>query len=399
MIIDMSYWTRVGRRILYVILILIGLIIALKLSVFYMPFLIAFIISLIIEPAIRFIMKKLKLTRKTSSIIIFVLVATVILGGLAWGIVSLFSEASNLLQSLNFYVDKMYSLFQSFTNRFDFNKIHFPNEINQVLQNSTGGIINTASNWLRNSLTGLLNIITSIPTIAIYFVVTIMALYLICVDKVYILDQIEHHLPKKWVFKLGTHIKELTKTLGGYLKAEVTLILISFIISLIGLYILKIAKFNIEYPLLMALFIGFVDALPILGSGTVMVPWAIISGLNGDLKLGIAIIILFAIMSTIRQFLEPKLVSKHICRVAKQLNLPLEYNIGYADYNETNGITNIPHPEFWKVATHEGCTAIIGVDAHHYQYLETPVYYDRARQTLQNLGMKVIDKIPFLNEK
>ena len=161
-----------------------------------MPFLIAFIISLIIEPAIRFIMKKLKLTRKTSSIIIFVLVATVILGGLAWGIVSLFSEASNLLQSLNFYVDKMYSLFQSFTNRFDFNKIHFPNEINQVLQNSTGGIINTASNWLRNSLTGLLNIITSIPTIAIYFVVTIMALYLICVDKVYILDQIEHHLPK-----------------------------------------------------------------------------------------------------------------------------------------------------------------------------------------------------------
>lgn len=64
MIIDMSYWTRVGRRILYVILILIGLIIALKLSVFYMPFLIAFIISLIIEPAIRFIMKSIKLTRK-----------------------------------------------------------------------------------------------------------------------------------------------------------------------------------------------------------------------------------------------------------------------------------------------------------------------------------------------
>ncbi len=110
--------------------------------------------------------------------------------------------------------------FKVFTNRFDFNKIHFPNEINQVLQNSTGGIINTASNWLRNSLTGLLNIITSIPTIAIYFVVTIMALYLICVDKVYILDQIEHHLPKKWVFKLGTHIKELTKNTWRLFKSR-----------------------------------------------------------------------------------------------------------------------------------------------------------------------------------
>lgn len=94
-----------------------------------------------------------------------------------------------------------------------------------------------------------------------------------------------------------------------------------------------------------------------------------------------------------------KLVSRHICRVAKRLKLPLEYNIGYEEYNEANGITNIPHPEFWTIAAHEGCTAIVGVDAHHYRYLETPVYYDHARQTLQNLGMKVIDKIPFINEK
>ena len=54
------------------------------------------------------------------------------------------------------------------------------------------------------------------------------------------------------------------------------------------------------------------DALPIVGSGTVMIPWAIISGINGDLKLGISIIVLFVIMSVIRQFLEPRLVSKHI---------------------------------------------------------------------------------------
>lgn len=312
MIIDMSYWTRVLRKILYVILILIGLYLAFKLSVFYMPFLIAFIISLIIEPLIRFIMRKTKLTRKTSSIVIFIIVSAVILGGLIWGIISLFSEASNLLQGLNGYVEKAYILFQNLINQFNFDKIHLPNEITEIFQNSTGGLINTVSNWVRNALTGLLNVITSIPSIAIYFTITIMALYLICVDKVYILDQIEHHFPKKWVLKIGGHIKELTKTLGGYLKAEVTLILVSFVISLIGLYILKFAKFNIEFPLLMALFIGFVDALPILGSGTVMVPWAIISALNGDIKLGIAIIILFAIMSTIRQFLEPRLVSKHI---------------------------------------------------------------------------------------
>ena len=312
MIIDMSYWTRVLKKILYVVLILIGLYLAFKLSIFYMPFLIAFIISLIIEPVIRFVMKKLKLTRKTSSIVIFIIVSVIILGSLIWGLISLFSEASNLLKGLNGYVEKAYIFFQNFINLFDFNKIQLPNEVITVIQNSAQVLISTVSTGARNFLTGLLNIITSIPTIGVYFAITIMALYLICVDKIYILDQIEHHLPKRWVFKLGEHIRELTKILGEYLKAQLTLVFVSFIISLIGLYILKFINFNIEFPLLIALLIGFVDALPILGSGTVMIPWAIISSLNGDLKLGIAIIILFIIMSITRQILEPKLVSKHI---------------------------------------------------------------------------------------
>ncbi len=312
MIIDMSYWTRVFSRILYVILILIGLIIALKLSVFYLPFLIAFIIYLIMEPAIKWIMKKTNLTRKTSSIAIFIIVSIVILGLLTWIIFTLFSEASNLLQDLNIYIEKAYNLFENLLKNVDFGKIKLPDEIQGILENSTGDILSTLSNWARNFLNGLIDIVTSIPSIAIYFSITVIALYFLCVDKIYILDQIEHHLPKTWVLRVGKHIKDLTKTLGGYLKAEATLILVSFIISLIGLYILKFMGFKLEFPLLIALGIGFVDALPILGSGTVMIPWAIICGINGEINLGIAIIILLIIMSVVRQFLEPRLVSKNI---------------------------------------------------------------------------------------
>ena len=67
---------------------------------------------------------------------------------------------------------------------------------------------------------------------------------------------------------------------------------------------------NVGFPLIIALGIAFVDALPILGSGTVMVPWGILSGLNGDLKLGLAIISLWIIMSVTRQLIEPKIVSR-----------------------------------------------------------------------------------------
>ena len=312
MIINMSYWTRVLKNILYVVLILLGLYIALELSIFYMPFLIAFIISLMIEPAIKKIMKKTHLTRRTSSIIIFVLVSVIIIGGLAWLLITLFSESSSLLQSLNDYFDKLYEQLQNLINYFNFDNIHLSDEVLEVIQNSTGDFLTTASDWLRNILNNLINFVTSIPSIAICIGITVIALYFICVDKIYILDQIEHHLPRLWVKKISIHLKDLIQTLGGYLKAEATLILVSFVISLIGLYILQIVGFNVQYPLLMALFIGFVDALPILGSGTVMIPWAIICALNGDINLGIAIIILLIIMSVVRQVLEPKLVSKNI---------------------------------------------------------------------------------------
>lgn len=312
MVFNISYWAKVGTRLLYVILLILGLYLALKLSIFYMPFLIAFIISLLIEPMIKFIMNKTHLTRRTSSIIIFILVSAIILGSLTWVIITLFSESSRLLQGLNDYFDKGYAQIQNFINSFDFDKIHLSDEIVSVINNSTTNVLDTVSNWLRDALTGLINFITQIPTIAICLGITVIALYFICVDKIYILDQLEYHLPKVWFRKINRHLRDLIKTLGGYLKAEATLILVSFFISLVGLYILAFCNFNIQYPLLMALLIGFVDALPILGSGTVMIPWAIISGLNGDLKLGIAIITLLIIMSIVRQFLEPKLVSKNI---------------------------------------------------------------------------------------
>ena len=88
--------------------------------------------------------------------------------------------------------------------------------------------------------------------------------------------------------------------------------MVTFSISVVGLYILKFIGMNVKYPLLIALAIVFVDALPILGSGTVMIPWAILSALHGDLRLGISITVLWIIMSVVRQILEPKVVSGKI---------------------------------------------------------------------------------------
>ena len=309
MIIDMNYWSKVLKKLLVFIFSIIGIYLAFKLAVFYMPFLIAFILSLLIEPIIHFCMKHLKLKRKTSAIIVFILVLAVLVAFLSWGIVSLISESSNLLGNLNIYVEKISNKINEIASQIDLSKFNLSNEIMSTIQNSGNDLLAEGTKIAKNILTGILNIITSIPTIGIYTAVCILSLFFICTDRIYMIDQLEHHIPELWVKKLAKHIRKITKSLGSYLKAQAILVLISFVICLIGLIVLKIAGFNIEFPLIAALIIGFVDALPIFGSSTVIIPWAVISAFNGDIRLAIALIILLLIMSTTRQFMEPRVVS------------------------------------------------------------------------------------------
>lgn len=309
---DLNYIYKVIRKVLNIVIIIIGIYIGVKISVFYMPFLIAFLISLMIEPAIKHLMKKTKMSRKMSSIIIFLIVFSIIIGSVIWGTITLVSESTNLLQALNLYIDKAYTQIQDVIGKMSITKISVSNNVLNLMQDTSKELLVKVSKWLTSFLTKLIDIITSIPTIGIYMVITILSLYFICTDRIYILDFMEQHMPKKWVQKIGIHIREITRNLGGYLKAQMILILVSLVISVIGLYIFKFVGMNVKYPLLIALAIGFVDALPILGSGSVMVPWAIISALNGDLRLGVSILILWIIMSLVRQFLEPKIVSGKI---------------------------------------------------------------------------------------
>lgn len=309
---DLNYIYKIIRKIINLILIIVGVYIGCKLVFFYIPFLIAFVISLIIEPAIKYLMKKANLTRKMSSIIIFLIVFSVIIGTVTWGILLLVSESTNLLQMLNLYIDKAYAQIQNTVRKMSITQINISNNVSNLFQEASTEVLFRISGWLTEFLTKLVNAITSIPTIAIYTVITILSLYFMCTDRIYILDMMEHHMPSKWVQKMAIHIKEISKSLGGYLKAEAIIILVSFLISIIGLYVLKFIGMNVKYPLLIALAIAFVDALPILGSGTAMIPWAIISAINGDFRLGIAILIIWIIMSVVRQILEPKIVSGKI---------------------------------------------------------------------------------------
>ena len=189
-------WTGISKKIAYFVLIIIVLYFSFKLAIFYIPFVLAFIISLIMEPAIKKLMKKFKLSRKFSSIIIFLIVFGTILGFLSWGIVTLITEATKLSSNFNEYYENISKLILSVINNM---KMNLPEQVIQILENTINSLLQNASGYLQQFLGNIIKFFTTIPTIAIYFAVTILALYFICTDKIYMIDELEHHLPEKWV--------------------------------------------------------------------------------------------------------------------------------------------------------------------------------------------------------
>ena len=245
MVIDMNYWNKVIKNIVILAISILAVYLFFKLAIFYIPFLIAFVISLIIEPIIKFIMRKTHLSRRVSSIFVFIVAIALIVGILVWGITTFIAETTSLLENINMYIDSIYNIFNNITSRIDLSKINIPNEVMNIINESGIEFLSTITDLVRNFLIKIIDFITSIPTLGVYAGITLISLYFMCVDKIYMIDQVEHHLPETWVKRIGIHLKEIIKSLGGYLKAEIILVGISFIICLIR--IIYIIFFKLQY--------------------------------------------------------------------------------------------------------------------------------------------------------
>jgi len=301
---------EISKLFLYFVLVVISVYLLLKLFIFYIPFLIGFIIAELLEPSIKFVKKKTNLTRKTSSILVLVIFFVICITLILLGIIFLVSEATDFLSGLNGYIEIIIKKVQEMSSFFKFNNMN--DNIKIMLENWTLEFITDAGNIVKNYLTNFIKWITKIPNFLVYLVITVLSTYFISSDKFYILDRMEYHFTKKWIGNIREKVRGIRNSLFSYVKAEIIMVAISFIIVLIGLNVFNILGFNVKYPLLMAVIIGFVDALPILGSGTVLIPWAIISFLDGDTALGSLLLGLYVFTLVAKQFLEPKIVSNKI---------------------------------------------------------------------------------------
>ena len=146
-----------------------------------------------------------------------------------------------------------------------------------------------------------------LPGFLLSVLVVLIAAYYFAIDFKKINSGMLRVLPEAWQASLRKGKSVLAQTAGNFLRAYGFLLLVTFFELFAALLIL-----GYRYAFLLAAVIALIDILPVLGTGTVLIPWAVFSLIIGDVYHGVGLLIVYAVITVVRQVIEPKVVGKYI---------------------------------------------------------------------------------------
>lgn len=154
---------------------------------------------------------------------------------------------------------------------------------------------------------GISRVVTALPRLVLTTVTTVIATYMSSAALPELRCWLRRRLPAPWLEKLRTARTRVHGALGGWVKAQLKLMGIIFVLLTLGLWLL-----GVDFALLFGGLISILDALPVLGTGTVLIPWALISFLQGRSSLGFGLLTLYGVSALARAALEPRLVGRSL---------------------------------------------------------------------------------------
>lgn len=186
-----------------------------------------------------------------------------------------------------------------------------PTGIRSILTHSLQSFFSDSTELLDRLTSRLLSlasgILAQVPDSVLGVGTWIIATFMISAKLPTIRVWIHNHLPDSWQTKYLPSLKRLKKSLFGWLTAQCKLTAVTFCVLTVGFFALQI-----PYGPLWALVVSLVDAMPILGSGTILIPWSAVSFLQGSTARGIGLLGIYAAAALIRSVLEPKLIGKQL---------------------------------------------------------------------------------------
>lgn len=283
--------------------------ILIKLPVLLMPFIIALVIAVLIEPVVNFFEIKIKLKRSWAVLVSLILAVGGFFYIVSALIVKIIEEISGLYPRMMAYSDQAINQFIIAISDFRifYLQLDLPLEVQEALQDNLESIIIFLKSFMETTVNNMVQILTALPNMFIFIMIATVATYLIIKDRALIKTFIFSFIPSAAQSQTRQIFAQLFQALAGFFKAYSILISITGIITIIGLKIL-----GIEYFLTIGILTGLLDILPILGPGTLFVPWIIWELLAGHTQMSVSLLILYIIISAVRQFAEPKIVGDNI---------------------------------------------------------------------------------------
>ena len=282
-----------------------------RVIVFFMPFVIGWIISLIAAPLARFLEEKLKIKRKAVSVfVIIVVLACVVL--LVYGICAkLINEAVGFANELPVLWSKVETEFDRIGNNLDVFYKRLPVGIQEKLVTLGNELGNFFSDIIGDigtpTFTAVGNIAKRLPDVFMAVIMTLLSSYFFVADKASLSGFIKKYMPGSIYYRFELIRRSLQNAVGGYFKAQFKIEVWVYIIVFIGLMFLRV-----DYAFLIAFGIAFLDLLPVFGTGTVMLPWAVIEILSGEYKMAIGLLIIWGVGQLVRQLIQPKIMGDSI---------------------------------------------------------------------------------------
>lgn len=278
------------------------------LSVYLLPFVIGIFVSFIVQKPVRLISSKTKIPKNITTVILVIFSYLLISGLIFLIILALYSWLNGLLKLIPGLKEPIFNALETVSNYLSNLINHVPAAIIDSINSLPSKAIDAVTGTITSKLPALaIGIVEVAPSLIVSTIVTIVASCYIANDYTSVVNFIKKHTPNN-VWDIIVEIKELfTKTIFKLVKGYIFLMIITFVELSIGLGLMGQSNF-----IMLAAIICIVDILPVLGTGTVVIPWALIALLTGNIWKSVFLLLLYIVITIVRNFLEPKVIGEQV---------------------------------------------------------------------------------------
>lgn len=305
------YWKVIVSLTFSLLATVLFVVIGWKLLGFFLPFVIGWIIAWIANPLVCWLERHLKIYKKLGSAITIIAVLAGVIGLVYLAVSKIVREVINLISDIPQLYHDIEAGFDNIANSFQGIAKLLPQGLidgwNNIAVNFEAAIGDWIGTLSEPTVEVAGNVAKSIPSIMIGVIITILAAYFFIADRDNIIAWAKKVAPRPIQERMAMVTSYFKNAVGGYFKAQFQIMLVLSSILLIGFMIL-----DINYAIILAIIIAFLDFLPFFGTAITLLPWAAYKLLGGDLKTAIGLVILYALTQLIRQVIQPKLVSNEI---------------------------------------------------------------------------------------